>query len=546
MKFFTKFLFLVYFSLLGGLTFADAPERTASDNKNQKSQVLPSRQTNSNQASTTALNQPFSVDYQGEILYLEEGQIIHPLCNSQANTKECVSQWSHQAVPLMTQSPGNLPPTSSYHLPAFIPTTTTPTEEKTKPLVNPKVWEKLSRYSAGISEDGSIEFYKNKDTGKIKRVTKDGEEDGYTAYIPEDAVGLRGESFITVVGTHAFPAQTTKEAQEGCFVFEKESPSTEADYCYTCQYLPADKEDNLKVFFNEVKIKAKNKTLNARSNQNKTYEEQICSAETTLKKFIKNFNNERSKCEIDKVYSSAGETITNISDSAVDKFEAFFEISYCASCSQDIPVELMMAMMSVESVGKCNARSPTNDWGVLQINIPAGHKCVGTDLKEITHIDKKTCFLNPINNLYSSINVVKDYRDNKPWKTFINPSNIELSTTTLDQCNKNSWLNLDPQQRDVWRRLVSGYNSGPGHIPKVEGNWEILREKYFDENLLSGKNSTQTGRSKDNTRLNLVYTEAILGRETDTRDGPPSLVEIWHQYKLDFIKKRGGKINCIK
>ena len=578
MKKFTKLGALLYFSFVGGLTFAELPQRTASDDKNQKAQVIPSRQQDSSQAVKPTLNQPFNVDYQGNILYLEEGQVIHPLCHNKANTRECMSQWSFQAVPLTTQSQGLVPANSSYYLPSFVPTEKS-NEAQTKALINPKVWEKISRYSAGISDEGSIKFYKNKETGKIKRVSEDREEDGYVAYIPEDAIGLKGEKVTVVVGTHAFPSVAAEEVKKGCFVFNK-TASTEADYCYVCEYLSSDyRVSQLKKHLNYVNQEAKRRsdTKLYEDSKKESYVNQVCSAETTLKKVIDNFNDEKvkcvdkdnnkckikesgecgvdkegnkcrkikgSECEVGKVYNSdevfksTGKKFTNISDSAVDRFEAFFEISYCASCRHSIPVELMMAMMSIESAGICNDKSPTNDWGALQINLDAKHECRGMDSKKITHIKKTTCFLNPINNLYSSINVVKEY---VTWKN-INPSKPKKVSLPkdipLDQCHENSWLNLNREQRDVWRRLVSGYNGGPAYIPTLtsedEYNWEILREKYF----------TNPGRDRllTNTKSNLAHTEAILGRDIPTRH--PPLIEIWHQYKLDFLEKRGGKINC--
>ena len=354
-------------------------------------------------------------------------------------------------------------------------------------------------------------------------------------------------------------ATTTKEVRPGCFVIDKPEEKTEAGFCFDC-HRGGDNDDS--VLFSLLKKKVFKSALlgHLKTIQSKSADkvrsqtvvsgdtiQKICSPEKSLKIIIKNFNKTCPKY----------------------KFERFFKTMYCESCKKGIPPEIMMAMMSIESGGRCPAQSKNNlerSAGLFQINANV-HQC--RDLKGRTYKKKSRanlqCFKDPINNMNKSIDILFDHY-----------KKVNDGAPDISQCK--SWLNMTNKERDSWRRGVSAYNGGPGWLTRAiesvrnketlknskylsgqhkisnsphkkdDASWEKLRLYYFVEKLSQGVKPTVkcgdehrekgTGRKISCTISNLAHTEAVLGRSV--KSPSPAMVDIWSQY----LKKK--KVSCKK
>ena len=139
------------------------------------------------------------------------------------------------------------------------------------------------------------------------------------------------------------------------------------------------------------------------------------------------------------------------------KFEEFYPDAYCQSCQKNMPPEVMFSMMTIESAGDCKAhnKEDENSMGLFQVNSDA-HTC-----NDGTVQDNKTCLLKPSNSLNCGADILNTYYD------AVNPERKESSSCP-------QWTNLDPTERDRWRRAVAGYNSNPGWVDRavqsVEGD----------------------------------------------------------------------------
>ena len=551
------------------------PKRTAPQLKNSPPQARSSARTKLPQRSPHSLN----VNYNKQPVFLNRGQTIHPLCDKPA-TLECVSQWSRQAVPLVSQSGNSLSPAADYYLPSFVPYTQSNPESE--PLVNEEVWEEFNSYLPGQRRDSEVTFYRDRNSpDRIRRVTEDSDEEGNIVYINENFIRRNLGNYKIKIGTHVFPA-TTQEVQEGCFIIDKQSNKTEAGYCYVCNQSNESREILQKVGFDLKKLNSNltgnlnaflgsvdagaNQNINTKMKKSGGYEDKVCSPEIYLEKVIANFNR---TCGM--------------------SFEDFFKKSYCFSCLDSVPIELMMSIMSVESSGTCGLKgvSGVNEksLGLFQINVNAHKKCIETRPGKKSNLNQ--CLNHPVNNLMTSIDILKDkFRE-------VNPrSAAKKLQNSTDQCSENSsWLGLSSKEKDYWRRAVSAYNGGGAWVTRAiasaeehekvaekgtsflrnqnnssykeqEIPWETLRQIYFLETLAPLNKSKRrridgcgiqgaisanlggTGRKVTCTISNLAYVESVLGR--DVRTNQPPLIEIWHQYKLDFLKEKGGSISCGK
>ena len=549
------------------------PKRTPEANSSSSNRSQAQRESRSNTARNVVRpartpDSSLNVNYEAQPVFLNESQTVHPLCEKPASL-ECVAHWSNQAVPLVSQSGSSLPPQADYYLPSFVPNTST--EYETRPLINEQIWERFNSFVSDKlgSEEDDAEFYRNRDNpDRVRRVGYGYDEEGNIVYINQDSLRQSNGGYTIRVGTHAFPS-TVEEVEEGCFVIEKESLQTEASYCEICyqtqdslEILPTVNVElnNLNTLLAIVNDRASH-NINTKTGNDGDYTEKICSPESHLSSVIDNFNR---TCGM--------------------RFEDFFEQSYCSACNQSIPIELMMSIMSIESAGACGqtGRSGVNEesLGLFQINIISHDNC--TETRSERRYDLRQCLNYPVNNLMSALDILKaKYHD-------VNPSSARLSNEN-QQCRDNSWLELSQQEKDYWRRAVSGYNGGENWVTRAiastveyervatEGTdflrtqsnssyrnrdvpWETLRQLYFLETLAPSNNLQtrrigecgvqramdlrvgSTGRRASCTISNLAYTESILGRDIQTREAP--LVEIWHQYKLNFLSERNGNIQC--
>ena len=467
---------------------------------------------------------------------LLQGTQIIPLCNS-INPLLCITQWGYQALPLAYQQSGALPQYQSY-LPTFVPSGTTVNEDPAES----DDWEMFTLPLILDSEDRSSDrtFYRNKwdhDHIRVVQQNPTGEKqilDGKVNLIAEKDIENKDGDFVITRETEALPA-TVKEVKAGCFVIDKQETNTEAGFIENCRECLSQREDpvlsvlatdpdfvqNLDEKHKEVARSAAHKVA-VQTTGSGDATTKICSAEHSLSAIINNFNT----------------TCPGIS------FNNFFKKAYCESCKKGIPPEIIMAMMSIESGGRCGlppgtiGRKGEQSIGLFQIESNS-HQCGN---HQIGSPENRKCLRDPFNNLNKAVEILFDHYGD------VNPQSPDTS-----QCS--SWLNLDTTQRDAWRRGVSAYNGGPGWVNRATESsrnvktltdtrylvgkhrqtnsiykndtvdWEKLRVYYFIERLSPG-NTTGTGRNDklkqadgstlDLTVSNIAHTEAVLGRNVAT------------------------------
>ena len=448
---------------------------------------------------------------------------IIPLCQGPLNGY-CINQWTQQAIPLGVHRLAN-PPQMQYHLPFFIPS---PLERLIEDF-HEEEWDILPSFS-----DENRSFFRNRsNSNRIRIKEKNKIKEGKVYFVPEDKVKKdpsKKGSFVLKEETFVFPT-TTKKLKKGCFIVDQSE--TEADFCFECgknnkssfsqwpkQLLSAIRE-KLDGVDKSANKKVEGKLGGRRRDGFSQLITKVCSPEISLGVIIANFN---STCP--KPYNN---------------FEDFFNKAYCESCSKGIPPEVMMAMMSIESVGICGAKADNEfekSFGLFQVNSDK-HQCRDSyKTYKVKTEENRQCLKDPMNNLNKSIDILSDYYRQ------VNPKEAISKTKPCP-----SWLTLTNSKRDQWRKTVSAYNGGPKWVKRAiksarntrnSTSWEMLRAHYFIEKL-DPKNSR--GRELKFTHLNLAHTEAVLGRKNK---GRASMVDIWAQYRMNFLKKRRNKIQCLR
>jgi len=342
--------------------------------------------------------------------------------------------------------------------------------------------------------------------------------------------------------TIALPATGGTEVKPGCFRLNKMETQTEADFCFEClndipenEYFNNLLEDRsflsrLQDYLREVSSRSQAK-VNAQISGNLSGDgaDQICSPSVQLNAIIRNFETTCSP------YRQRG-----------TGFKTFFGEALCKSCEKGVPIELMMGMMSIESAGRCPARNTSgeNSAGLFQVDsnqhsCKAGYR-IGTERNAM-------CLADIHNNWEKSIEILSD---------FYNRSNPESITTPCK-----NWIDMESTERDAFRRAVAGYNGGFWFLNSIRvaknnhlgdnsrygtsfykddrSSWEEIRAFYFVQHI--NRNSNFGRRSLNNNFSNLAHTEAILGREVE--NSIPGIIEIWSQYKRDFLRENPQQCN---
>ena len=358
--------------------------------------------------------------------------------------------------------------------------------------------------------------------------------------------------------TMVLPAKAVKEIKTGCFAINKSLTSTEAHFCEECIRNTEQNQNfmalmNTQNFLSSLRknlghvFQASGKKTDLSSENAVT---KICSPDQTIKKHIEKFE----------------ATCPNYNYSG--GFKKFFKEHLCKSCKKGIPIELMMAMMSIESRGNCQATNKNRNEhsaGLLQVNANE-HKCrSGYTVKTEANV---TCLKNLNNNWNKATSILSDkfcatnggIESSGYAKAGASCSNwlrdtVKGDSSTCPSANT-SWLSMGADKREAFRRAVSAYNGGEGHTLEAiyygrkqhskytsqkrykygreKVSWEELRVFYFISRFKYGK-----GRGLNETLGNLAHTEAVLGREV--KDSPPGMIEIWSQYKTQFLKDNPGQ-----
>ncbi len=453
---------------------------------------------------------------QENLISLPESTTLNPLCDEKDTQNSCFSQWVNLARPLSQETGGK----KALHF--YLPTL-----HDLKPL--PENSPSLDQNWMPIyGFEGHTRYYQKVNSDEVREITGKGEaariRHGKLLYVSEEDIDVAPSSegggglvvktmtpsAIGIKGTMS----RTKEILEGCVVIDK----VQSGFCFDC-----DTPNNIKQVETEIKdLLQKVNTKRRRNISGKGIRDsKICHPNTSLRNVIRNFNN---TCR-------------------PEQFNKFFEKIYCDSCQNGVPPEVMLAMMTVESSGKCgsvNRSRVENSVGLFQIN-SRQHNCTSRHRRRSKA--NWNCLMKPVNNLRKSLSILKN---------FFRKVNDTSQTKLVSSCETN-WTQLSPQTRDAYRKAMSAYNGGNIWIDRAvqvvenirnlnnsklgkynrdaiqgvaklsDANWEQLRVYYFVEKL-----NSRHGRAPKNTISNLAYTEAILGREAS--GSPRGVVEHWVQY----------------
>ena len=542
------------------------------------------------------------------------GTQLQPLCFGPP--VQCAQQWSQQAVPMaMYSNNSQIPAQYQFYLPALLHSSgdySNPEGDK-----NWRPWDPFGDSSSSSRRDS---YYINKSNNSDVRIVsnwngKKTVQGASLLFVPENNLSFdtgssqggdssssrpassgensdQAKSRDLVVGGSSTGSDSTGENSSpqvtvnqdsfgfyattgegsGCFT---PGENTEAGFCFDCdrekksdisqltensEVLSQVSNNNtfwagIADFLSKASIKAKKKVELAGVGGDFT---KICSADKALQAIIRNFNN-----------------------SGCGKFKDFFKDSYCESCKQSIPPELMFAMMSIESAGRCKVRAKNDNedsFGLFQINAEA-HGCkdyrTGTSYRANTNANRQ-CLKNPVNNLMKGVDILKDHY------SLVNP------TAPIQRGECRSWSEMGDKEKDHWRKGVAAYNSGPGWVTRAiksvkmpynsryskemewshqgdkwrkarerykneDPSWEEMRVYFLAEKLvqnpavrmpnrgvglgdkLSGERGS--GRRLSLTLSNIAHVESALGRNADR--SYPGMVDIWEQY----IKK--NKPQCL-
>ena len=450
--------------------------------------------------------------------------------------------------------------------PDFQTESPTPTQAVYRNKANPDEIIIMSTDETGrqTSHTGTVNFIPEKD---IKTTLEtDAKKDVQSTKQTKDEDDIKEQSqshsYTTAKATQAFSA-TTREVQPGCFIIDKPT-ETEAGFCFDCVRGQSEDEpvlsslvenkslwSGIKQWMSKVVLGSKKK-VTAQTVSSTDSTSKICSPEISLKAIIKNFNQ-------------------TCPPPYKNNFENFFTEAYCKSCRRGVPSEIMFAMMSIESAGRCAAtakNSNENSAGLFQVNAQV-HQCSDSNGQTYTKNTPANlqCLVDPINNLNKGIDILFDHYQ-------------QVNAQVIDSSQCKSWLNMTEPERDSWRRGVSAYNGGPGWVTRAiksvrnkqtledtsylvgahkqrnseykndDASWEKLRVYYFIEKFSQGVSEDSqcgskggekgTGRKLNCTISNLAHTEAVLGR--NVKSSVPAMVDIWSQYKQKFLKD--NKVTC--
>ncbi|HLE10006.1 MAG: hypothetical protein A2504_00850 [Bdellovibrionales bacterium RIFOXYD12_FULL_39_22] len=212
-------------------------------------------------------------------------------------------------------------------------------------------------------------------------------------------------------------------------------------------------------------------------------------------------------------------------------FEKFLQSLHEEAKFNGIPANLLLAMMTKESVGRCGATndedSGSKSLGLFQINTKTYNK------RYCTNKANPSCLTHPITNLKEAIKIlVAKYKRVNDFYPRASDNEIE-------------WKSLDPNKRNLWRKALAAYNGGEGYVFQAYNDLVSFNRKYqtnFDpDNWAHRKlflfrmmleknyqewrfpNRYKYRRSSKNAISNLVFAETIAGEQ----DGDASLIGAW-------------------
>lgn len=219
----------------------------------------------------------------------------------------------------------------------------------------------------------------------------------------------------------------------------------------------------------------------------------------------------------------------------------FIPIVKSRAAQAGIPAEILLALMTQESSGRCYepGREPngTHSVGLFQINSVGKSypMCTAAQIKTLRGIVRASrlasgprCLDNPLINLDEAIRNLKESK--------------RLLTTA-----RGAFDSEEMQGDDLWRAVVASYNGGVKWVLKAKqdleafnarngtnlsaSHWEDLRIFFMRSWLDRGTRAsliggTHEGRRKEFAISNLAYAENIIGRPA-TAQSRPGLTTAW-------------------
>ena len=316
-------------------------------------------------------------------------------------------------------------------------------------------------------------------------------------FVPSEQ-GLTYEVVNPTLGVRAGFSQV-EERKPGCVIIKKPPRQTSGSVCIKCAEEIRDHASEIRDFLSQVNQIHGQKVRNLR---------EICTPTPSLRAVIQNFE------------KTCGQD-----------FDSFFSKLYCKACGQGIPPELMLAMMTIESSGRCHSANDTDhetSLGLFQINADI-HSCRKHPQRSPAN---RQCLMDINHNTHYGLQIIlESYR---------------LTNGTLPPVPQKGsceeWTYFDAPHRDRWRRAVSAYNGGHVYMSRAAQavkraltnaphppHWEELRVYSFATKLARRAEGRRGGRAFSNTISNIAHTEAVLGREV--KGSPPGVVEFWEQYR---------------
>lgn len=206
------------------------------------------------------------------------------------------------------------------------------------------------------------------------------------------------------------------------------------------------------------------------------------------------------------------------------KFKNFYAQLKLKAMQNNIPVDILLGLMTQESSGKCMARhnekNGTASIGLFQIN--TGSSSINSCTSTPGVLINRSCLNNPYTNLEEAIRVLR-----QKFKR-VNSSYPNRTHRSLVGHNKKG--------RDLWRKTLSAYNGGEGHVfqgfKDIEkfnsiyktdldpDAWEI-RRIFMLRNAIEKRGGKILGReigqkyrrSTRNSLNNLSYVDSIIPNE---------------------------------
>ncbi len=245
--------------------------------------------------------------------------------------------------------------------------------------------------------------------------------------------------------------------------------------------------------------------------------------------------------DVNRTNQDLGKIRTNFQNSCGLPLSDFTTVVKARAAANGVPPEILLALMTQESSGKCYAlnseKDTTSSIGLFQINSRSSSypRCTNAQkniLKSLGHSSRLAsgprCLENPVINLEESIRILKDKQ--------------RILTS-----GKNGFDASQLNSTDLWRLTASAYNGGPGWVLQAKKdleqfnaknktalsayNWEDLRLFYMrrwlnrDQQAAAFGNVAK-GRKKEFSILNLAYAENVIGRDA-TGKSRPALTSAW-------------------